>query len=66
MIVSKEKTLSLTKYLSDLKNKLSSQLPEKHKNRECQYKQFLNNEIKTVSAKLEVLKLAGMDAPKGK
>lgn len=55
--MSKEKANSLTKYLNELKNKLTSDTPAKHKHREKSYRNFLNNEIKNTTAALEAIKL---------
>lgn len=56
--MSKEKLKNLTKYVSDMENKLASTvIPAKHVNNVDTYRQFLRNEIKSASAKLEVLKL---------
>lgn len=46
--MAKEKLVSLMKYKQDLVNKLSSPIPEKHKNRPKQYEQYLKNEIEAV------------------
>lgn len=62
--MSKEKLISLTKYASDIKSKLSSPLPEKQKNRPAQYKQFLERELSATNAKIESIKLAGEATPK--
>lgn len=62
--MSKQKILNLTKYVSDMKNRLTAPLPEKHKDHEKEYKQFLNNEVQMANGKLEALKLAGQDAKK--
>jgi hypothetical protein len=58
--MSKEKLQSLTKYANDVKSKLSSALlPEKHKSRPVQYRQFLERELTTVNAKIEFIKASG-------
>ncbi len=63
--MSKEKIQSLTKYVNDLKSKLSDKiLPEKQKNRPAQYKQFLEREIAGASATLDALKMTA--APEAK
>jgi hypothetical protein len=55
--MSKEKVLNLTKYANELKSKLESKnLPDKQKDRPVQYKQFLNNELKSVTSKIDLLK----------
>jgi hypothetical protein len=59
--MSKEKLVALTKYSADLKAKLSSPVPTKHKNRESQYKKFLEKELKTTDTKVEGLKLMAAD-----
>lgn len=51
--MTKEKLQSLKKYISDLKSKLESPLPEKHKGHKHTYHEFLNNEIKKTQAKIE-------------
>ena len=57
--MSKEKVQKLTKYVNDLNNRLSNTtLPAKQVNRPDSYKQFLQNEIKAASAKLETLKMS--------
>jgi hypothetical protein len=54
--VTKEKVVSLTKYLDSLKSKLTDKTPDKHKNREETYKQFISREIEMTEAKLNHLK----------
>lgn len=57
--MSKEKIQSLTKYAEHLKAKLSEKtLPEKHKNRPAQYKQFLERELSATTAKIDSLKIS--------
>jgi len=57
--MNKEKLISLVKYESDVKLKLASTvLPEKHKNRAKEYRQFLERELSMVSAKIELVKTA--------
>jgi len=57
--MSKEKIQSLTKYANDLKSKLSATtLPEKQKNRPAQYRQFLERELATTTAKIDSLKIS--------
>lgn len=59
--MSKEKLISLTKYQSDLKNKADSkEIPTKHINRERQYRDFLSNELRIVTAKIETMKMVGV------
>lgn len=55
--MNKEKVKSLTKYLEDLKNRLNSDIPEKHKNRPEQFKAFLQREIKLTQ--ITITKLTG-------
>jgi hypothetical protein len=58
--MSKEAIQKLTKYQGDIKSKLESKdLPAKHVNREKNYRQFLEREYKSVSAKIEALRMAG-------
>ena len=59
--MSKEKLFSLIRYANDLKNKLTDAIPEKHKNRPQQYKQFLEKELKATNVQVEALRLAGAD-----
>lgn len=56
-MLSKEKTLSLNKYLVDLKNRQSSAIPFKHLGHPNEYKHFLQSEIKAVQSKLDSDKL---------
>lgn len=57
--MNKEKIVSLTKYVNDLKARLEEKsLPIKHKNRQETYKQFLRNEIASTSTKLDKLKVS--------
>lgn len=63
--MSKEKLISLTKYVDSCKNRLEDKMvPEKHKNRESTYRQFLANEIKTATVTIEALKLSGAETKK--
>jgi hypothetical protein len=52
----KNKTIKLTKHLADLQTRLSDLdkglVPEKHKARPTEYRQFLVNEISSVKATL--------------
>jgi hypothetical protein len=58
--MSKEAIQKLTKYQNDVKSKLESKdLPAKHVKREKNYRQFLERELKTVSNKIEALRMAG-------
>lgn len=63
--MSKEKIKTLTKYVAELQNKLSSPPSAKQKNREKTYKAFLTKELSQTTKKLEALKLTG-DTVKGK
>lgn len=56
-MLTKEKVVSLTKYQSQLKDRLSAPIPEKHKDSPKTYKQFLERELKTVTAQLEAHRL---------
>jgi hypothetical protein len=58
--MTKEKLISLQKYLTDLSNRLTAPVPEKHKDSEATYRYFLRNEIRMVNAKLEAAKLEGV------
>ena len=63
--MTKEKLISLNKYVSDLQNRLSSPVPAKHKDHPETYKDFLKHEIKMVTDKLEQVRLEGVtEAPK--
>lgn len=56
--MSKEKIISLSKYVDDLKNRASSkELPAKHLLREVSYKAYLETELKKAMAQIERLKL---------
>jgi len=55
--MSKEKLQSLTKYADNVKNKLSSSVPEKHKNRSAEYRQYLERELAASTKKIEALRL---------
>jgi hypothetical protein len=54
--MNKDKTIKLSKHLADLQNRLSDLqkglVPEKHKDRPTEYRQFLVNEISSVKASL--------------
>lgn len=54
---SKQRIESLSKYISDLKNKLDSPIPEKHKERASSYYDYLESEIRKASTALESLRL---------
>ena len=51
--MTKEKIASLTKYMSDLNNKLKEPVPTKHIGHSETYKQFLKNEIAMVKNTLD-------------
>lgn len=53
--MNKDKHLRLTRYLTDLRNRLTSGIPLKHTNRPEQYKAFLTKEIKQTEAKISDL-----------
>jgi hypothetical protein len=53
-----EKLITLSKYLEDLKNRLSGAVPPKHANHPETYKNFLRNEISAANKKLEEIKLS--------
>jgi hypothetical protein len=57
--MTKDKFESLTKYLAKLTDRLSSPIPEKHKNNPDTFKSFLNREIRVVKEQLEQAKLEG-------
>lgn len=56
-MISKEKMKSLRKYLSALKDRKTSELPEKHKNHPKTFHAFLDHEIKMVKEKIEAAEL---------
>lgn len=52
--MTKEKLVSLKKYMTDMTNRLESpNTPEKHKGHPEHYKAFLRNEIRMVKQKLD-------------
>lgn len=55
----KEKLVSLNKYLAELKSRLASDVPEKHKHRPNEYKELLQREIFKVNKTIELDKLEG-------
>lgn len=55
--MNKDKLVSLIKYQAQLRDKLLSPIPFKHKDRIAVYKQFLNNELPIVTAQIEAAKL---------
>ncbi len=53
----KEKIVSLTKYVTEMQNKLTSPIPSKHRgDGGAAYRAFLEREIKMHSKKVEELK----------
>jgi len=56
--MTKEKLVSLKRYLDDLTNKLGT-TPTKHKDHPKTYEQFLRREIAAVKGKLEAAALEG-------
>lgn len=55
-----DKFKALTVYANKLKDRLQSDLPKKHLHREKAYKNYLNNELKTVTTILDAMKLEGL------
>lgn len=55
--MTKDKLNKLIKYQSELKDKLTNPIPEKHKDNPASYKAFLNNELRLVTSKIEQGKL---------
>lgn len=55
--MTKEKMISLTKYLSDLTIKLEADVPTKHQEHPKSYKTFIQNEIAAAKQKLAVSEL---------
>lgn len=61
----KEKFDSLTKYLSNMQDRLfSKEVPPKHLNRERTYREFLSREVQMVKAQLDLAKLEGLENDK--
>lgn len=58
--MNKEKLGKLERYLSNMQQRLESNVPEKHKNHPETYKRFLMNEISTVKAQIEQMRLEGV------
>jgi hypothetical protein len=58
-MITKEKMMSLIKYKDGLEDKLKGEVPPKHKNHPNSYHEFLKQEIKMVSVKIEAAKLEG-------
>lgn len=52
-----DKLQSLTKYVSDMKSKLSSPTPDKWKHSPDSYRQFLEREIKFAEKKIDDSKM---------
>jgi hypothetical protein len=59
MSLSKEKLVSLHKYLAGMKERLISPIPKKHEAHPEAYRAFLNKEVLAVQAKLDAAKLEG-------
>lgn len=60
--MSKELLQKHTKYAESLRSRLSDKtLPEKHKNRPVEYKQFLERELQAVTSKIEFLRTGVSD-----
>ncbi len=57
--MTKDKKISLQKYVLDLTNKLSAPTPAKHKDHPETYKNFLRREISIVSKQLEEERMGG-------
>lgn len=55
--MTKEKIVSLTKYLNEMKNKLDSSIPEKWAHSPESYKNFLQREVRLTAKKLDDAKL---------
>lgn len=55
--MTKEKLISLEKYLGRMKDRLTMFIPQKWSHSPKTYKQFLQNEINQVSSKIEKAKL---------
>lgn len=58
--MTKEKITSLTKYADGLRNSLSSPTPSKHESHPAAYTQFLERELKAVTAQLDNAKLEAL------
>lgn len=52
----KEKLVRLQRYLDQLTNRLSSPVPDKHKDHPVEFKHFLTNEVRLVKLKIEGMK----------
>ena len=55
--MTKEKQASLSKYVQELKNRMSSPIPAKHAGHPATFKAFLEKEIAMTQAKLDEAKL---------
>lgn len=58
--MSKEKLVSLIKYREKHEDLLKAPVPASHANGAEQYKNYLKNEIRMVSLKIDALKLDGV------
>lgn len=62
--MTKEKIASLTKYQTQLRDKLSDKtIPAKHINRPENYKKFLTNELRLVTLTIEAANMAAAPTP---
>ncbi len=59
-MLTKDKLVSLTKYLEHLKDRLKAPTPPKHANHPDTFRNFLNNEISIVTKQLDAAKLDGV------
>lgn len=57
--MNKDKLNSLIKYANQIKERMDSTTPEKHKSREESYRNFLKHELSIVTRQIEGMKLAG-------
>ena len=64
--MTKEKLQSLTKYASQMKERLNSAVPPKHAHRPEAYKAWLTKELTMTNAKLDAAKFAGTPEKAGK
>lgn len=55
--MSVDKIKKLTAYVNQLKEKLSSNTPEKHVDRPNSYKRFLNIELETAQKQIDALRI---------
>ena len=55
--MSKELLQKQVRYQNDLKTRLTDKVPAKHVSREKEYRQYLQRELKTVTAKVDYLKM---------